>query len=289
MITRPLLWLRSVFLRSRLEREMQMEMAGHIERSIERLIARGLPPEAARREAIREFGNVPYLQEEGRIARGTNGLDTLLGDLRFALRHFVRNPLSTLTMLAVLSIGIAINVVLFTMVYSFTERPPNGVAASDDLVRIRGSQLGLDSRIERAFTLDEVEAYAGLGSHFSTVAAWTSHPVTAGAPGVEEMTVTATFVTDDYFRVLGVRPSLGRGLVEGDAIQVAVLSHAAWTRSFAEDPRIIGRTITLADVPFTIVGIAPPRFRGAAWEARNDMQVWVPQSSHGRVSAIKMP
>ena len=283
MITRALLWLHSVLLRRRLEREMQAEMAEHLARSTERLVARGLSPEAARREANREFGNVPYLQEEARIARGTHGLDTLLGDVRFALRHFARTPLSTLTMVAVLSIGIAINVVLFTIVYSFTNRPPSGVEASDDLVRIRGSQLGPGSRIERAFTLDEVEAYAGLERHFSAVAAWTSQSVTAASPGVEEITVTATFVTDGYFNVLGVQPLLGRGLVEGDAAQVAVLSHAAWTRSFGQDPRIVGRTITLADIPFTIVGVAPPRFRGAAWEARDDMQVWLPQSSHGRV------
>jgi predicted permease len=217
------------------------------------------------------------------IARGTHGLDTLAGDLRFALRHFVRNPLSTLTMVAVLSIGIAINVVLFTMVHSVTDRPPSAVEASDDLARIRGSQLRDGSRSERAFSLDEVEGYAGLTSHFAEVAAWTSRPVTAGAPGVEEFTVTATFVTDEYFPLLGVQPVRGRGLVAGDAAQVAVLSHAAWTRSLAQGPDVVGRTIALGDVPFTIVGVAPPRFRGAAWEARDDMQVWLPLSSHARV------
>jgi hypothetical protein len=107
--------------------------------------------------------------------------------------------------------------------------------------------------------------------------------VTAAAPDVAAFTVTATFVTDDYFDVLGVKALRGRSVVRGDAAQVAVLSHAAWTRSFAQDPGILGRTITLADVAFTIVGVAAPRFRGAAWEARDDMQVWVPLASHARV------
>lgn len=279
MIARILLWLRSFVLRKRLEREMQTEMAQHIERSTERLIARGISPKEARHQALGEFGNITYLQEEGRIARGTNGLDTLLGDIRFGFRHFLRNPLSTLTMVAVLSIGIAVNVVLFTMVYSFTERPPAGVKASNDLVRVRGSQLGLDSRTERAFTMDEVDAYAALKTQFSHVAAWTSQPLTALAPGIEETTLTATFVTDEYFNVLGVQPIIGRGLVQSDGAQVAVLSYAAWVRSFSQDSNIVGRTITLADVPLTIVGVAPPRFRGAAWEARNDMQAWLPLSS----------
>ena len=281
MITRLRLWLRSVLLRRRLEREMQEEMAGHLERSIERLIARGLAPEAARREAIREFGNVGYLQEEARNARGTSGLDALQRDLRFASRHFTRNLLSSLTIVAVLSIGIAINVVLFTMVYSF-DQPPSGIEPSDELVRIRGSQLGLTTRIERAFTLAEVEAYTGLGRHFSAVTGWTSQPVTAGGPGMEEITVTATFVTDHYFDVLGVQPVLGPGL-GSDAVRGAVLSHAVWTRAFAEDPRILGRTITLNDVPFLVVGVTPPRFRGAYWESQDGLQVWLPVSSHRSV------
>lgn len=281
MITRLRLWFRSVVLRRRLEREMQEEMAEHIERSTERLITRGLVPEAARREAIREFGNVGYLQEEARIARGTSGLDALQRDLRFASRHFTRNLLSSLTIVAVLSIGISINVVLFTMVYSF-DQPPSGIEPADALVRIRGSQLGLTTRIERAFTLAEVEAHSGLDRHFSAVAGWTSQPVTAGGPGMEEMTVTATFVTDDYFAVLGVQPVLGPGL-GSDAVRGAVLSHAVWTRSFAADPGILGRTITLNDVPFLIVGVAPPRFRGAYWESQDGLQVWLPVSSHRSV------
>ncbi|MEX2582557.1 MAG: ABC transporter permease [Gemmatimonadota bacterium] len=283
-MTRARLWLRSVLLGRRLEREMQAEMAGHIERSTDRLMARGLSPEAARREALLEFGNVGYLQEEGRIARGVVWLDRLQADLRFALRHFIRNPLSTLTIVAVLAIGIAINVVLFTIVYSFTDRPPSGVEASDDLVRIRGSQLGLGGRAERAFTMEEVEAYAGLEDHFSAVAAWTSQPVTAEGPDAEEITVTATFVTGDYFEVLGAQPVLGSGL-QRDADQVAVLSHATWSRSFAEDPGVLGRTIVVNDVPITIVGVAPPLFRGAYWEARDDMQLWVPMADRSGVLA----
>src|SRR6185369_5131285 len=59
--------------------------------------------------------------------------------------------------------------------------------------------------------------------------------------------------------------------------------HSAWLRSFGGNPRVLGETITLNDVPFTIVGVAPPLFRGAAWEARNDMQVWVPLAANRRL------
>ena len=73
MLTRVRLLLRSVFLRRRLEAEMQDEMASHIDRATDRLVARGLSLGEARHAATREFGNVTYLKEEARQARGTSG------------------------------------------------------------------------------------------------------------------------------------------------------------------------------------------------------------------------
>jgi hypothetical protein len=94
MIDRAWLGLRSALLRRRLEREMQEEMQQHLERSTERLMARGLSPRAARRAAEREFGNVAWLQDQARDARGTAWLDAVIGDVRFALRHFRRRPVT---------------------------------------------------------------------------------------------------------------------------------------------------------------------------------------------------
>src|SRR5215216_4051632 len=98
MFDRVRLWIRSVVMRRRLEREMQAEMAEHLERSTARLMARGLPAAEARYAAAREFGNVASLQEEARDARGTGWLDAMLADGRFALRQFARRPGTTLTM-----------------------------------------------------------------------------------------------------------------------------------------------------------------------------------------------
>jgi hypothetical protein len=78
-------WLRSFFLHRRLEREMQDEMRQHLDRATERLMARGLSAEDARRAALREFGNVHYLQEEARDARDGRWLEALTPDARRAL------------------------------------------------------------------------------------------------------------------------------------------------------------------------------------------------------------
>src|SRR5687767_6048283 len=102
LLTRVRLYLRSVFWRRRLEREMQDEMELHLRRSRERLVARGVDSDEARYAARREFGNVPYIQEAGRDARGARWVESIAADLRFGLRHFARTPFSTLTVVALL-------------------------------------------------------------------------------------------------------------------------------------------------------------------------------------------
>src|SRR6185295_15657385 len=94
--------LRAVFGRAANEREMLDEMALHVERTTERLMARGLSEHDARLAARREFGNVGVLQEEARDVRGARWIESLTGDVRFALRHFSRRPLHVLTIVCVL-------------------------------------------------------------------------------------------------------------------------------------------------------------------------------------------
>src|SRR4051812_15439548 len=106
MIDRLRYRLRALFRRNALEDEMQAEMSLHLAQRIEVLVGRGMTPDDARLAARKEFGNVGVLQEEGRDARGTQWLDSLLGDIRFALRHFGRRRLATATIVAVLSLGI---------------------------------------------------------------------------------------------------------------------------------------------------------------------------------------
>src|SRR5690349_15978803 len=123
-MTRLRMWLRSVFFSSRLEREMREEMQLHLDRTAKRLEGEGLSPEDARAGARREFGNAASIQEEGRDARGCRGLETVLGDCRYALRHFRRTPLTAATMVAIFALGIGFNTVFFAILHSFTTGTP---------------------------------------------------------------------------------------------------------------------------------------------------------------------
>ncbi|HEV2150266.1 MAG TPA: ABC transporter permease, partial [Longimicrobiaceae bacterium] len=228
--------------------------------------------------------------EESDGARGPGWRDSLAADARFALRHFRRRWGTTVTMLAILSLGMSISTLLFSVVYSFAVQPPPVVAREDGLVRIRGSQAGESGvRRSRAFSLEEFEEYRRLNEHFSAVAGWANAEVGLDVTGDSELgalTADATFVTENYFAVLGVRPVMGAGLPTYEAedpasARVAVIGHLAWDRLFGRSPGAIGRTLLVNGVPVTVVGVAPPRFIGVG--AGGQLQVWLPLSSRHAV------
>jgi predicted permease len=291
VLTRARRWLRAVVLHRRLEREMQEEMAGHLERATARLVARGLTPEAARREALREFGPVPFLQERARAARGGRWAAEVAADLRFGRRHLARAPFTTAIMFAVLAVGIAISALLFSTVHSIASAPPAGLARADDQVRIRGTR-GRDGQGFRAIGEDELRAYRALGDQFAAVAGWTQHYaplLVAGDPERRPREALVTFVSDGYFPTLGVRPALGPGLPavraeDAASANVAVLAHRTWRHLFAGDSAAIGAVVTVAGVPVTIVGVAPERFQGLSMD-RTPVQLWMPLAARQAMRA----
>jgi predicted permease len=295
MLNRVRLWIRSVVLRRRLERDMQHEMAEHLAQSTERLVARGLTPEEARRQALREFGNVPYLQEQARDARGTAWLDALLGDSRFALRQFARKPVMTITMFSVLAVGMSISTLLFSYVHSYAVQPPAGIPLQPNLVRIRGSQTaGIDGRSFRTFSEEEFLAYRAMTESFSAVAGWTDAVVALTASddaARDRLEARATFVTANYFSVLGVNPIVGAGLptgeLDGASAAVAVIGYSAWERLFAKRPDVIGATLEVNGVSVTVVGVAPERFTGVTAYSRP--QLWLPRSTRPLVLGEASP
>jgi hypothetical protein len=228
-------WARGLLQRRRLEREMQEEMAQHLERATERLMARGLSEREARHTARREFGNVTGLQEEGRVARGWRWMDALREDVRFALRQFARKPATTLTIIGVLTVGMSVSTALFSLLHAYSTQPPPGVPHAEDLVRIRGSQRTMGPLASRGFSQDEFTAYQNLTTHFSAVTGWTDREATIDrANGSESggLAGVVTYITANYFTTLGVRPVLGAGIAQSSfepgAPPAGVISHAAW-------------------------------------------------------------
>jgi predicted permease len=275
--------LRAVFRRGAVEREMRDEMAGHLDEATERLVRRGMTAAEARDMARREFGNVAYLQEESRDARGGRWIESLLGDVRFALRHFARTPLTAITLVLVLSLGIGVNAALFSILQSVTMRPAPGVPDDDALVRVRGTTFSrADGELEpREFSMPELDDLASQRGTFSAVAGYAvDQMVLDPGDGSDLRPDEVHFVTPNFFATLRVQPAIGPGLpawgtadAPGSEL-VAVVSHPLWEQ-LGGDSALVGRIIRINDVPVRVVGVAPPGFQGPVIVSGTP-SVWVP-------------
>ena len=222
--------------------------------------------------------------QEQQQARGIRWIDSAVTDFRFGVRHVARKPISALTIVLVLALGIGFNAAIFLLLYSFVNSPPAGTTPDDSQVRIRGinREMGRPT-IGREFSYPEYREYASQQKLFSSVAAWTSFDVVLDIGSAQERLVSgaATYVTANYFQVLGVRPILGAGLptdfsdTPSSPPLVAVISHVVWEKHFDRAPDIVGRTLKVNGVPVTIAGVAPRRFVGAR-TGGSQVRVWVP-------------
>ncbi len=283
--------LRSVLRRARVEQELDDEIRDHIDRRVAADVARGVAREQARQAALRAFGGIEQAKEACRDVRRVNVIEHTVQDLRFAARHFARAPLATATMIGIFAIGIGFSTALSLFVQSFVNGPVPGIPRQESLVRIRGiDRTRPGGAIGREFSYPEYREYAAQRTLFSDVAAWTSSDIVfdVGTREANLQSGAATYVTGNYFQVLGLRPTLGAGLPmdanDADAAPplVAVISHVLWERHFERSPDVIGRAMKVNGVTVTIVGVAPRRFAGAR-TGGSQMRVWLPLSTRPQV------
>lgn len=245
--------------RKRLEDEMQQ----HIDLETQDNIEAGMSPVEARHAAIRKFGSQPLASDQSREAWGWLWPERLLQDLRFALRSFRKNAGFTVVALLSLMLGIGASIALFSVVYGVLIAPypyarPNQIWAP--------AVVGPNDapRYWHWYTQREMQEIEKLPA-FSEVMATNVKPVLLTG-GINPENFDGVFLTGGAFNFLQVKPILGRTIQPfdirpgGDAAPVVVLSYAFWQRFFSGDPHAIGRTITLDDVPHTIIGVMPPRF-----------------------------
>jgi predicted permease len=186
-------------------------------------------------------------------------------DLRHALRLLVRYPLFTATAVLSLAIGIGATTTVFTLADALLLRKPAGVSDPDRVVDIGRTRNGREFDNTSYPNFKDIAAQA---TKLSGVYAYDLEPISValgGDKGAER--VYANIVSGNYFQVLGVVPQLGRLLTPEDdtapgASPVTVLSDRLWRERFAADPSIVGQPIVLNGMSFTVLGVAPPGFRG---------------------------
>jgi predicted permease len=252
------------------DRDMDREMAFHVE-SLARDYARGgLSDADARRAARRQFGNVTRLKERGHDERTLRVAEDLARNVRHAARGFRRNPGFAITVILTLALGIGGSTAIFSIVDQALLRPlpyPNG----DELVTIyeTAPAFGFGSeQIVFGQTRNIVSPANWLDwqrdSHtLQQLAAWRSESWTLTNDGAP-IRLDVQLVSSEFFPLLGVPPLLGRSITPEDdrpnAPRVVVLSHRLWQQRFGGNPDVVGRTIQLNDSPARVIGVMPPGF-----------------------------
>jgi predicted permease len=252
---------RALFRPRRVERDLDDELAFHVECETRKLVEQGVVPDDAARQARARFGPVPLAADQCRDARGTAFIDQTTRDIAYAWRTFRRAPLAAVTIVATVALGLGLVTVVFTF-YNAWFLQSDAVRDPDEVFAIhRPPHRDASMHVWVAFTPADYRALRAETSVFTDIAA------TLGATGVrlDGRSVDATHVTGNFFHVLGVSAGLGRTLTPADdeaGAAVIVLSHRGWTRLFASDRAIVGSTVAVNGVPHEIVGVTPAAFRG---------------------------
>jgi predicted permease len=269
---------RALFAPRRIERELDDELAFHIEREAQKLVAEGLTVAAARAKARARFGPVPLAADECRDARGTGVVDDTVRDVLYALRTFKRAPLVAFTIVSTVALGLGLVAVAFTMLNAMLFRT-DAVPDVHEMFAVRRPSTGDGER--QRFTRAQFDALRRDTAVFSDAYAEVSQVESR----VDGRVMFGTFVTGNFFQVVRVGATIGRPLTPADddpsAEQpVMVLSHRGWERLFGRDPAILGRRLLLNGHTFEVVGVMPKGFRGLVLEADD---YWAPLSALGRL------
>lgn len=293
--------LRALFGRKNLAREQDEELEFHLAMREQWNLEQGLANEEARRDSRLRFGNPRMWRERMSEIDLMLLPQTVLQDMRYGARMLVRNAGFTAAAVLALAIGIGANTAAFTAYKAFFERPLDA--------RDSGRMVNLAMNLHSGYTLSnfsflDYEAYRDNVHAFSGLIA-TSRPqqlTLIGAGGIESQrksaagtlvgrlgvlpigknanaeTASTFLVSENYFSVLGVQPVRGRTFEAEDSAKLtesppALISENYWQKRFDGDPSVLGKTVRLNGIAFTIVGITPHNFVGTTVEAPD---FWLP-------------
>jgi predicted permease len=250
---------RSLFLRDQVEQDLDDELQYHLEKKIEENIARGLTPQESRAAALRAMDGLAQRKDECRDARGVNGIENTVRDIRYSLRTLRKSPGFTVVAVLTLALAIGANAVVFGILNALVLRPLD-VPHAESFYGIQQTN---------GWSYQSYPDYLDLQNRNRTFDGLTAWNITAAGldAGTNPSRAWLYEVSGNYFDVLGIQPYLGRFIHASDehgpnSAPYAVLTYAYWQTHFQGDRSVVGRVVKLNKHPFTIVGVAPPEFHG---------------------------
>jgi len=257
-----------LFCFQRADRDLQDEMEEHLRLLTDRNIARGMSSQDAAASARRDFGSTTLLQQRHRESRAFLFLSDLWRDALFGVRMLLKRPGSTAAIVVALALGIGMNVCVFTFVNALLLRPPTAVRSPGQLREVwqtSGHASGLGHYMpftypDYVYFRDHAHSFSGLVAFGDTEAVLWNR---AGQGDV----IRGGFVSGNFFSVAGVDLPLGRAFTQnddqpGNPRPLVILNNSFWRGRLSADPFVIGKTMLLNGIGFTVIGVAPPGFTG---------------------------
>jgi predicted permease len=277
------LWLRlrALFLRRRVDSELEEEIAAHIELQTRKHMQAGMSADQARRRAHVDFGALENAKEECRDERRITWLSHVTQDLGYAIRTFRRAPRFTGLVIFMLALGMGANLATFSVTDAILLRmlPVRDPASLFRTVRASGNAYDGGGDGGSYTVYEEMRTRT---SRFAELMAYqAADPAVISIDRAEPERLVQQTVSGNYFRVLGVQSVAGRMISPEDEQEpgqhpVAVISYRLWQRRFDKSERAIGSKLQFGDHAFDIIGVAPAAFFGV--EVGKMVDVWTPIS-----------
>ncbi|WP_263385355.1 ABC transporter permease [Granulicella arctica] len=272
----------AVFQRRSLDQSLEAEIASHLEFAIEENLAKGMSPGEARRQAMLRFGGVERAKEEQRVERGLPQIEILAQDLRYSLRTLVRDRGFTVIAVLILGLGIAANIVVFSVVNTILLRPLP-FTAPEQLVRV-GSVDPKGGMSSATYSADAFDQFQHQNRSFQEVTGYFGF---SGSDNFkltgygEPVPLSGLPVVENFFHMFGVQPLYGRLFTAEECRKngpaAVLLSYSFWKRQFSSNRSIVGSAISLNGVPVTVVGVLPETFDfGSVFAPGTKIDAFVP-------------
>ena len=272
-----------LFTRRRREREFDEELHSHIDMHTADGIRSGLPPDEARRRALVMLGGAQQTREAFADGVTLPTVESVLQDVRFAVRMLIKTPGFTAVAVLVLALGIGANTAVFSLINAVLLRPLNGTTVETPMGVYVGDRTRPDAW--RLFSYPEYVDVRQRTDLFQSVVAETG--TNAGLEeGGRMRRIDTALVSSNYFAALGATLTAGRGFTAAEeqpigAAPVAIVSYPFWRRH-GFDSALVGSSLKINGKPFTVIGVAPEGFTGVVPLMSSD--VWLPFGAAGLVS-----
>jgi len=267
--------LRNLQHKQQIESDLDMEIRSYVQALTDEKIASGISPAEGRRQALVETGGLEQVKQAVRDGQGSTAIQSVMQDVRYGLRQLWHNPAFSCTAVITLGLGIGATTAIFSAVYALLIRPLP-YPGSDRLMEISEVNPKQNEYGGPMVSPDFVAAQSSLRNFESIAGSEAMGDMNLTGSG-DPIRVRVAGITANFLSQLHVTPEVGRGFLSSEDRKggpaVVLLSHGLWRSKFGEDPKVVGRSITLEGQSRTVVGVLPAGFIFPDSEVEPDLYV----------------